>query len=183
MRMEEMRTRDLSLGFEALEADAARTFAGDDISHRDLTYLRSVDARYEGQSSTLNLPLSGALATPDEFIADFHAAHEATFGHAAPGEPVEFVNLRVSAVLESETPEIRFQAPARATMRPDHTRNVVLRGEALECAVYARDDLPLGARFSGPAIVEESGATTVAWPADRLWVDERGNLRMEIGGK
>ena len=183
MRMEEMRARDLSLGFEALEADAFRTFAGDDVSRRDLTCLRSVDARYEGQSSTLNLPLSGALPTPDEIIADFHAAHEATFGHAAPGEPVELVNLRVSAVLESETPEIRFQAPARATMRPDHTRNVVFRGEALECAVYARDDLPPGARLSGPAIVEESGATTVAWPADRLWVDERGNLRMEIGGK
>ena len=47
--------------------------------------------RYRGQSYEIEVAL-----TP-RFIADFHGAHRRTFGHCAPGSPVEVVNLRLRA--------------------------------------------------------------------------------------
>ena len=46
---------------------------------------------------------------------------------------------------------------------------------------YDRDHLRAGNRIAGPALVEEHASTTVVLPADRLSVDEFGNLVLEIG--
>ena len=182
-RAEEMKPSDLASGFEELEVRAARAFADDGISRAELMCQRFVDVRYEGQSSTLNLMLPDNLPTPEKIVAEFHTAHAATFGHAAPGEPVEVVNFRVAAGVAAETVEITPQACASGRAAPTSWRPVVFDGNGADCAVYVRHELPVGAEISGPAIVEESGSTTVVWPADRLWVDTIGNLRMEIGDK
>ena len=183
MRMDDAGASGLEAEFEALEARAAGAFAGDDVAADALIYARSLDVRYEGQSSTLNLALTARLPAPGDIVDEFHCAHAATFGHAADGEPVELVNLRVSASLAARAPEIRVRVPDGAAPRPVERRRVVFRGESLDCAVYARDALPSGVSLDGPFIVEESGSTTVGWPGDRLRVDARGNLRMEVGEK
>jgi len=46
-------------------------------------------------------------------------------------------------------------------------------------AVYERERLPHGARFAGPAIVEEMGATTVVPPAWAGSVGAWGELVLE----
>jgi N-methylhydantoinase A len=45
--------------------------------------------------------------------------------------------------------------------------------------VWDRERLPEGARLSGPAIVEEFGATTVVPPGWRGAMDALGNIRFE----
>jgi N-methylhydantoinase A len=52
-------------------------------------------------------------------------------------------------------------------------------GAASECPVWERERLPERARFAGPAIVEEFGATTVLPPGWRAEVDPHGNLVLE----
>ena len=49
------------------------------------------------------------------------------------------------------------------------------------CPVYERDALPAGATFSGPAIVQEHGTTTVMFPGDTCTVAETGELVIEVG--
>ena len=52
-------------------------------------------------------------------------------------------------------------------------------GAPHDCPVWERDDLLTGAVLTGPAIVEEFGATTVVPPGWRGAVDAQGNLRFE----
>lgn len=179
-RLEETAGSALASAYAELEADAAREFAADQVSGTDLVITRSLDVRYIGQSSTLSLAVRDHAPESVKIVERFHAAHEATFGHSAPGQPVEMVNLRVSAALKAETPAVQSEAPPRANPTPTQTRRVVFHRDQVECAVYARGDLPVGAALSGPLIVEESGSTTVVCPGDRLEVDAQGNLRMEI---
>ena len=42
--------------------------------------------------------------------------------------------------------------------------------------IYARPRLPLGAEFSGPAIIEQPDTTTVVPPGWAVRVEESGNL-------
>jgi N-methylhydantoinase A len=63
---------------------------------------------------------------------------------------------------------------ARRVVRPVH-----FGGEWIESPVYRREALPLAARFGGPAIVEEMGATTVVPPGWAGRVGELGQLVLE----
>lgn len=182
-RLEDMETPELMAAFSGLQADGLREFEVDRLPIANLEFEQSVDVRYVGQSSTLNLKCGAASPDPMVLAAEFHAAHEATFGHSDADEPVELVNVRVSAALPVDPLDVRFTTPEEASAKPRGTRLVYFRGRALDCPVYARDDLLQGSEIRGPSIVEETGSTTVVWPSDVLRVDQQGNLRLEVGEK
>jgi N-methylhydantoinase A len=46
--------------------------------------------------------------------------------------------------------------------------------------VYVRERLPLDARFTGPAIVEQLDCTTVVEPGNLVEVDAIGNLIVSV---
>jgi N-methylhydantoinase A len=45
--------------------------------------------------------------------------------------------------------------------------------------VYHRDSLPAGARFDGPALVDEATSTTLVLPGQHVRVDRFGLLLIE----
>jgi N-methylhydantoinase A len=49
--------------------------------------------------------------------------------------------------------------------------------------VYARHLLHAGDRFTGPAIVTEYSTTTVVQPSDSVFVDEQGNLIIQVAAQ
>ena len=62
---------------------------------------RTADCRYPRQAYELTVPLAGGRidrAALDRLAQAFHERHRATYGHASPDEPVQLVNLRVSAL-------------------------------------------------------------------------------------
>jgi N-methylhydantoinase A len=182
-RLAEAPVPELAAIFEELEAAAGRAFAEDGLSARDPAFHRSLDLRYVGQSFTISLPIADARADPDEVARGFHEAHERAFGHADAGEPVELVNLRLSAIQAVPPPPIQSEAPRGGAARPVGARPVHFRGRAVDCPVYRREELPVGAELAGPAIIQEPGSATIVWPLDRLRVDAHGNLRLEVAQK
>jgi N-methylhydantoinase A len=53
---------------------------------------------------------------------------------------------------------------------------VVFDGASRDCPVFERARLAPGDSIAGPAVVEEYGATTVAFPGQRVEVDRLGNM-------
>jgi N-methylhydantoinase A len=51
-------------------------------------------------------------------------------------------------------------------------------GKIIPAAVFARDKLAVGKKYSGPAIVTEYSATTVVPPGMRFWLDRAGNIQL-----
>jgi N-methylhydantoinase A len=49
-------------------------------------------------------------------------------------------------------------------------------------SVYGRDQLPAGAAFEGPALVEEATTTTVVWAGQRASIDRFGLISIEECG-
>ncbi|MOA46703.1 hypothetical protein D3C78_1692510 [compost metagenome] len=48
--------------------------------------------------------------------------------------------------------------------------------------MYDRDRVPTGARFAGPALLEEMSSTTVVGVGQHASVDEYGNLIIRLQG-
>ncbi len=131
----------------------------------------SVDLCYEGQSSTLNQPWTGA----DSAAAGFHAAHEQRYGHRLD-RAVQIVAVRA-----------RLQAPAPLRVLPRDPDPAVVPEADEESAevhgigivpVWRRARLPIGRTFTGPLLVIDDTSTTWVAPGWWLVADELRNLKL-----
>ena len=95
-------------------------------------------------------------------------------GYAAPDNDVEVVNVRLVALGRVDKPVLQFDAPTGRAPLLEHRS--VWFGEWLDCPVYLREALPPGHAFTGPAIVEEAGGTSVVPPGWNVTVHESGAL-------
>jgi N-methylhydantoinase A len=183
-RLADVDAPSLEAGLRELAARAGGELEGEGLATGAIEIQPAVDLRYVGQSFTLTVPLPPGAAEPRDLAVAFHAAHAATFGHAAPGEPVELVNLRISASLPAAP--VRLQAGTETpagTAAPARSRPVYFRGRLEPCPVHERRALGPGTDLTGPLLVEEPGSSTVVWSGDRLRVDARGNLRIEVADR
>ncbi|MDI3340434.1 MAG: hydantoinase/oxoprolinase family protein [Sphaerobacter sp.] len=179
---------DIRQTYAQLEAQLADQFVADGFDRGQVAFRRSVEARYVGQAYEVNVPVPGETLTTAELAAlaeAFHAAHAERYGHSAPGEPVELVNFRAIATVPTAKP--RFPrltrtdgdgAAAQTGVRPAWFDG---RGDPVPTPVLDRRRLGAGVVLTGPAIIEEPGATTVLLPGQRAEVDDWGNIVIAVG--
>jgi len=144
-------------------------------------FARTMDLRYVGQSYELRVPVpDGALgpASLREIAERFHAEHERSYGFAAPDEPVELVNVRLTAIGDVAKPRELRPAAGSAGPAPIGGRRRVFFSETgfVDAPTYDRTQLAPGHQISGPAIVEQVDSTTVIHPGYAGAVDLQGNI-------
>jgi len=172
-----------------MQAQGQETLAREGIPPEEMTFLRQVDMRYVGQSYELTvlLPVRATGRSPlltsttiARVLDQFHQEHDRAYGYAAPSEPVEFVNLRLTAIGKIAKPRLREveQVNADAALAQKATRRVYF-AEAdgyVDCPIYDRYRMGAGCVIEGPAVVEEIDSTTVIHPGYQAQVDTFGNL-------
>ena len=139
------------------------------------------DVRYVGQSYDLEVPLALPLGATSvsQVVADFHATHQQVYGHSRLSHAVEFVNVRIVHRAPLPRPQL---TPSTSRRSLDEARKGSRAAyfDAYQAyrdtPVYARDRLPVGASFDGPAIIEQPDTTTVLYPGQTCRVDVAGNL-------
>jgi N-methylhydantoinase A len=144
----------------------------------------SADVRYWGQNFELGVLLPGQQfddAEIAEIARRFHEEHRRRYGHRKLDEPIELVNLRLTAIGVTDKPPVlppRRQGPAA----PKDRRTVLTRsGEPSHRPVFERDDLPIGWKAPGPLIIEEIDTCIICECGDTAAVDPAGNLLIAIG--
>jgi N-methylhydantoinase A len=176
-------TELLNAGLAALGDEGNRSVTASAIDCR-------LALRYRGQEYTVAVPLSGTSFTAadrEPAAARFHELHRLLYGHAAPEEALELVGLRVTVHRDIEKARsfaaqagFLFDIPQSKASQPQRKVYMGERHGILDTPVYRRADLPLGAKFDGPAIIEEPASTTVVLPNDHVEVAQTGELVIEI---
>ncbi len=170
--------------FQDLERDSVRNLKGTSHSAQPMYVERSVDLRYKGQSYELTVPLQRDVsdAAWQSVQRAFEELHEKVYGFRHPNDPLELVNLRVSAIVPAERLDWATATPRReGGPAPIAERSVYFDGEWRTCPVFDRQSLMPDDRLSGPCVVQEAGSTTVLGPHEQLRVDEGLNLRISVG--
>jgi N-methylhydantoinase A len=165
-----------------LEARLIAVFAEEGVDRDRLTFARSADMRYAGQEHTVTVPLPEDVGQ-EEIERRFHDLHEQHYTFRL-SSPIEFVNFRLTglgAVRKPQPPRIAANGDASAALKGKRHVDFDDLGR-LESCIYERERLGAGAELEGPAVVEESAASTVVFPGQRLRVDGYGNLIIETGG-
>ena len=167
-------------------ASAVIASAGIPVERTDIEY--ELDMHYLGQTHTVSVPLpvvmsGGTLGVSEAMVRSaFEAAYLASFSRLLPGLPIRIVSLRVAAIGRRPAFDFSVFAPdpsASLDKARLGSRRVWFDGGWRDAAIWARLDLPAGARIAGPAILEQPDATTVIEPGLVGAIDRLGNLIVE----
>ena len=118
--------------------------------------------------------------------AAFERAYLERFGIELPEIGAMLVNLKTSVVGRRRRvdPALLAASAERASDlagAAEGARRVWFADGWRQAPVYRRERLPLGAAFTGPAIVEQLDTTIVVEPGDRAHLDPAGNLVLRLG--
>jgi N-methylhydantoinase A len=170
--------------YQELEEQGVEGLRQQGYTHRP-TSIRWADMRYVGQNWEVRTSVPGGRRLTFEDIAtivgNFNMEHDRLYGHSRPGEPVEFINLRVTTVGTILKPGLRTISEGGADAGLKGSRSVYFPslGKFVDCPIYERDRLGAGARIIGPAIVEEMDSTVLVEPNHEAWVDGYGTIIIE----
>ena len=147
---------------------------------------RSFDGRLLGQSwETPFIPVADGPITVEsvpDLIERFHAAYERRYGNRFPHVPVQGVSYRVELVLPADKVRYEPLAEDREPAAPAARATIELRhlfGDAVAAGEYRREELAVGARVEGPAVIREALSTTFILPGQHARVGRFGELNIE----
>ncbi len=150
----------------AMGAQGHAALAGEGYDKAAVQLCYAADMRYLGQSSQLTVQMPSGCYDAAALHAEFEKLYFETFGYAAKGEPVELVNLRLSAIgkAASRLHFDRLDLDARALAGDSGERLVSFnrRAPRVKTRLVPRAMLERGP-VAGPAIIE-SYDTTIAVP-------------------
>ncbi len=178
--------------FDGMREEAMADLEKGGYAQDSVSLVRKAELRYAGQSYELSLPLPDSMTQADFVRLEqaFGEEHERVYGHRASGDPVELVNLRLTAVVRvpnakvfstifSVGPGAEELGSAR---RPTGVRNAYFGPDfgQMPVALTSRAELAR-CPARGPLIVEEYDATTLVPPDCIAQVDRWGNIVMQLG--
>ena len=154
-----------------------------DFGAAEIAFEHQAEMRYQGQRHPIRIPL-GAADSLEEIRHKFLDHYRRRYGRADEETPMEFIGLRVAGMALTERPDIAglHRAASGGAVQARSRRAVYFaaQGKRIDTPVYVRDTLPIGGRITGPAVIQEFGATTVIAPGDRLEVGELGEFNIEL---
>jgi len=169
-----------------MSADVSRLLTSELIEEKDQEVELYLDLRYAGQEFTLRTPCTASELTGTEELVKvrqrFDDLHELRFGHNSAGATVEIVNMRVVGIGR----RVRFRPSIGAASGDVEvtSRQVVSgvgsRAVTQDWTIYQRDQLPVGYRVEGPAVIEEYASTLVVDHGDVAVVGPDGALDIRI---
>jgi N-methylhydantoinase A len=173
--------------FAQLEKEGGQILA--DAAKGDrVIFQRTLLMRFVGQGAETDLvidPKPFVQWTRQEIRDKFDEEYKRLYGRTYPETPVEFVTFKVRATLPTKP----FVMPVLTSVTDRLTDCIkgkrkafsVLQRKYIDFTVYDRSRLFSGARFAGPAIIEERESTIVMGEDASARVDNKGFVWIRIG--
>ncbi|NRA86611.1 MAG: hydantoinase/oxoprolinase family protein [Rhizobiales bacterium] len=172
---------------EQTKQEALAQFATEDIAENKVSFLQYGKFRYQNQEHTTEVLLPEGVITAKmvtDIQAKFHADYEKEYTYRL-NAPIEMVGIHLVAKAAVGKLEIQKQKLGNpdASMASKGQREVDYALEGIHMSdIYDGDKLTPGMVFNGPAIIEDSGTTTVINPNCHVSVDAYSNIHIQLKG-
>jgi N-methylhydantoinase A len=170
---------------KTLEAKALHEYEEEGITSKRVHFLRYARCRYQNQEHSVEIVLPDGDITAEQIGAigeRFHTDYEREYTYRLPA-PVELVCFHLIAVAEVDKLKPEKMPNTGKTIEAalkEYRQVDFVEAGVHKAAIYDGDALEPGMNFVGPAIIEESGATTVIPPKVPCGVDEYGNYHLQM---
>ncbi len=176
---------DIEALFAETEELARAQFAKEGVDDSKLKFLRFGKFRYQNQEHTTEVLLEEGKITAQRIStieADFHETYEREYTYRLDA-PVEVVGIHLVASAEVGKLTMEEHAigadDASPALKGRRVVDYALEGKC-EAMIYDGTKLKPGMKFTGPAIIEDSGTTVVIHPHNQANIDGFSNVHIEI---
>lgn len=159
----------LETSFLSLEDRGSQYLSNEGIADNAISFERAIDFRYYGQEYVLTIPVPAGSIDMQAVRNSFDVAYGRQYGHSSPENRVEMANIRVAAL--GKLPRPASAPPAAESAKAPRERDVYFTGSPQNTAILDRNGIGADTTVEGPAIIEESTATTLippGWQANLL---------------
>jgi len=147
-----------------------------------------LDMRYIGQGYEIEVPLPGGRDWAAIFTALpalFRTEYAKTFPLGVLDHPIEILGWKAEAIgpepgLGALSGKAATKANGADALKERRPAFFAASGDYVDCPVYDRYALKVGATIEGPALIEERESTAVIGPGDAVKVDPALNLIAEL---
>jgi N-methylhydantoinase A len=168
--------------FQEMDTQCQKKMEQNNVQFEEVIVTHSADIQYVGQSHTVEVVFDNVETTPqviERAVETFRERHQAIYGHKSTEDDVEFVNLRAvhSFPLPKPKPQRRIGNFTLDNALKGYRKAYFQEyGEYRETRVYNRYELPVERKIEGPLIIEQADTTTVVYPNQSCYCDEKDNL-------
>jgi len=185
--IDEINLKTAEAVFQQLELQGAKLLEKQHIPKANMHFIRQMDLRYFGQSYELAISTPGPFTQKalNQAIRSFHEKHNAVYGYAVREEPVELVNVKITAVGFVHKPKLKGQPlyhekPTKKALIAKRKVFFDQNNDFIETPIFKRRSLKAGNMINGPAIIEQYDATTVVYRDWMASVDKFGNIALSM---
>lgn len=174
---------ELENEFIRMEKEAISLLEQEGIAHEDMNLIRHIEMRYAGQWRSLDVTVGKPVFSLDTAVKRFHKEHERAYAFSDENVDVEIYGLSIEAIGTVPKPEFPKQvSEGKLEDALKSHRNVFFKevGGFTRTPIYRRNDIPVDAHITGPAIVEQLDSTVVIPPEFDAKVDEYKNIIISI---
>jgi len=174
---------ELNRTFKTLEKQALDSYLAEGFNPSQIHFLRYARCRYQNQEHSVEITIPGGEITAETLpviLETFHSDYEREYTYRLKA-PVELVCYHLIAIAEVDKLKPQKIQPGGKKLADavKGKRKVDFIEDGIhEATIYAGELLEPGMKFSGPAVVEESGATIVIPPGLPCEIDEYGNYQI-----
>jgi len=186
-RLSQLDMAELAAAYQEIEASARETMAESGVDVAGASSRRYADMRFIGQGFELvtELPVADyGDAFRAQILDTFAQAYKKVFSITPPVNDVEIVNIRVAVSGRAESSLDSRAEDGQAADRVKHERRAYCpdRGAYVSMPVLSRDEIQVGTRMAGPAIVEEPASTLIVGSDGHLELLPNGVISIELNG-
>jgi N-methylhydantoinase A len=183
--IDEVSEEDVAAVLKAHRTDGEERLKADQVPVDAVEVSHFADMQYEGQTYTLRVALDPKDLSTAALKDTLRQAYLDRFSIDLSNFRAKLINVRTAVTGRRQALDLKRifnAAPKKATAAEAiiGEREVWFDGSWIKTPIYARDELPVGATITGPAIFNQMDTTTVAEPGNRITVDEVGNLIIEV---
>ena len=176
---------NIEKAFSDVESQAISQFKSEGIEKKNIKFTRYGNFRYKNQEHTTEVKLSDGKVSDEQISLiedEFHKTYEHEYTYRLD-MAVELVGIHVVAT--TEVGKLTMQEmPNQKTDESEARKGEREVDYALDgihqATLYDGEKLMPGMKLIGPAIIEDSGATTVIHPGNKVYIDGYTNIHIEI---
>jgi len=166
-------------------AEGRAIIISEGVEIEDEILVHAAEMQFQGQSHILRIPLDSAVVSREAMQTVFEESYFNRFSLQLPEIRAVLVTLHTAVI--GRRPEIALTSLMDPGLRVGEvaqaqtgSRKVWFQGGWQETPIIARDALPLGARFTGPAVLEQLDTTIIIEPGNEVVVDDAANLVISV---
>ncbi|MFL2846088.1 MAG: hydantoinase B/oxoprolinase family protein, partial [Candidatus Puniceispirillaceae bacterium] len=162
----------LSSELDDLASQSETELLKQDIDSQLIETHRYVHLRYVGSDTALAV----AFGSIEDMTTDFEAAYQARFGFLMPDKGLVAAMISVESVGRNFDVESKVIAPSDKPLKALDIVQCYMNERFVDTPIYARDQIAVGQRIAGPALIAEPTGTNVLEPGWQAEMTEIGNL-------